>query len=82
MASVRDIWTAVAAVALGTFATVTNCQSARAADEAPGTMVLTRSYDNSRTGANLTETHFTPALVAKKRANKGQDLSDRRRSAD
>jgi hypothetical protein len=30
------------------------------------TAVLTRSYDNGRTGANLTETIFTPALVSNK----------------
>ena len=30
------------------------------------TAVLTRSYDNGRAGANLTETIFTPALVANK----------------
>ena len=30
------------------------------------TAVLTRSYDNGRTGANLTETAFTPALVGAK----------------
>jgi hypothetical protein len=30
------------------------------------TAVLTRSYDNGRTGANLTETTFTPALVSNK----------------
>lgn len=30
------------------------------------TAVLTRSYDNGRTGANLTETTFTPALVTTK----------------
>ena len=30
-----------------------------------GTPVLTRSYDNARTGANTTETTFTPDLVAK-----------------
>jgi hypothetical protein len=30
------------------------------------TAVLTRSYDNGRTGANLTETSFTPALVSSK----------------
>jgi outer membrane protein assembly factor BamB len=45
---------------------VADCPSSRAADEAAGTAVLTRSYDNGRTGANLTETHFTPALVASK----------------
>jgi hypothetical protein len=37
-----------------------------AADEPLGTAVLTRSYDNGRTGANLSETHFTPALVTSK----------------
>ena len=31
-----------------------------------GTEVLTRSYDNGRTGANTTETTLTPALVANK----------------
>ncbi len=66
MISVRDIRMAVAAFGVGAFAAATTCQSARAADEAPGTVVLTRSYDNGRTGANLTETHFTPALVASK----------------
>ena len=30
------------------------------------TAVLTRSYDNGRTGTNLTETILTPALVASK----------------
>jgi len=30
------------------------------------TLVLTRSYDNGRTGSNLTETTLTPALVASK----------------
>ena len=30
------------------------------------TAVLTRSYDNGRTGANVTETTFTPALVSTK----------------
>jgi hypothetical protein len=30
------------------------------------TAVLTRSYDNGRTGANLTETTLTPAVVAGK----------------
>jgi hypothetical protein len=30
------------------------------------TAVLTRSYDNGRTGANLTETTFTPTLVSNK----------------
>jgi hypothetical protein len=30
-----------------------------------GTQVLTRSYNNARTGANTTETTFTPDLVAK-----------------
>jgi hypothetical protein len=31
------------------------------------TAVLTRSYDNGRTGANMTETTLTPALVASKK---------------
>src|SRR3954454_2376645 len=31
-----------------------------------GTAVLTRSYDNARTGANMTETVLTPAAVAAK----------------
>ena len=66
MLSVRNIWTAAVALLMGTFAAITNGQPARAADEAPVTAVLTRSYDNGRTGANLTETHFTPALVASK----------------
>ena len=42
------------------------CLSPCAADEPVGTAVLTRSYDNGRTGANLSETHFTPALVTSK----------------
>jgi outer membrane protein assembly factor BamB len=66
MISVRDIRIAVAALGIGAFAAATTYQPARAADEAPGTVVLTRSYNNGRTGANLTETHFTPALVASK----------------
>lgn len=33
---------------------------------AAATSVLTRSYDNARTGANITETQLTPALVATK----------------
>jgi outer membrane protein assembly factor BamB len=66
MAPVRDIWTATAALFLSCFAAVTNCPSASAADEDPGTAVLTRSYDNGRTGANLTETQFTPAVVVSK----------------
>jgi hypothetical protein len=56
MASVRDVWMAIA-VSFA-FAAVAALQSALPADEAPGTSVLTRSYDNGRTGANLTETHF------------------------
>ena len=64
MASVRELGIATVAVALGTAAAVTNGPSTRAADGAPGTAVLTRSYDNGRTGTNPTETHFTPALVA------------------
>src|SRR5260370_505512 len=66
MASVRDVLIAGAALVSVACAAVTNCQCARAADQVPGTMVLTRSYDNGRTGANLTETQFTPALVASK----------------
>ena len=31
-----------------------------------GTAVLTRSYDNGRTGANITETRFTPQTVAQR----------------
>jgi hypothetical protein len=30
------------------------------------TSVLTRSYDNGRTGANMSETILTPALIAAK----------------
>jgi hypothetical protein len=52
MASVRDVWMAAAAT----------LQSALPADEVPRTSVLTRSYDNGRTGANLTETHFSRPL--------------------
>jgi len=66
MASVRELGVATVALVLGAAATVTNGSSARAADSAPNTAVLTRSYDNGRTGANLNETHFTPALVASK----------------
>jgi hypothetical protein len=66
MASVRELGVATVALLLGTAATVTNGSSARAADSAPNTAVLTRSYDNGRTGANLNETNFTPALVASK----------------
>jgi hypothetical protein len=63
MASVRIM---TAALVLAIAGTVTNGQSARAADDASGIAVLTRSYDNGRTGANLSEKHFTPALVASK----------------
>jgi hypothetical protein len=66
MASVRELGAATVALVLGTAATVTNGSSARAADSAPNTAVLTRSYDNGRTGSNLNETNFTPALVASK----------------
>jgi hypothetical protein len=66
MASVRDVWMTIAALVSFAFAAVATLQSALPADEVPGTSVLTRSYDNGRTGANLTETHFTPALVATK----------------
>jgi hypothetical protein len=41
----------------------------------PATPVLTRSYDNSRNGANTTETTFTPALVASKGLTKVKSLS-------
>jgi len=63
MSSVRIM---TAALVLATAGTVTNGPSARAADDAPGVAVLTRSYDNGRTGANLSEKHLTPALVASK----------------
>jgi len=39
------------------------------------TMVLTRSYDNGRTGANLSETVFTPAIIASKGLKKIKSLS-------
>src|SRR6202162_2164523 len=39
------------------------------------TAILTRSYDNGRTGANLTETTFTPALVAGKGLSKVRRLN-------
>jgi hypothetical protein len=39
------------------------------------TAVLTRSYDNGRTGANLTETTLTPALVAGKGLSKVRSLT-------
>src|ERR1700733_9387607 len=39
------------------------------------TPVLTRSYDNGRTGANTTETTFTPQLVAAKGLRKLKSLS-------
>ena len=38
------------------------------------TPVLTRSYDNGRTGANTTETTFTPQLVADKGLRKLKSL--------
>ena len=39
------------------------------------TPVLTRSYDNGRTGANTTETTFTPQLVAAKGLRKLKSLN-------
>src|SRR5579863_6260984 len=41
----------------------------------PATPVLTRSYDNSRNGANTTETTFTPQLVASKGLTKVKSLT-------
>ncbi len=41
----------------------------------PATPVLTRSYDNSRNGANTTETTFTPQLVAAKGLTKVKSLT-------
>ena len=38
------------------------------------TPVLTRSYDNGRTGANLTETLLTPQLVASKGLQRAKSL--------
>jgi hypothetical protein len=39
------------------------------------TAVLTRSYDNGRTGANMSETVFTPAIVARKGLKKIKSLT-------
>lgn len=41
----------------------------------PATLVLTRSYDNSRNGANTTETTFTPQLLATNGLTKVKSLT-------